>query len=160
METDLLATITLPVCYILATFRTLLVLLIVFAYLLASSICLICVSLDSSFAANDHIHSEQYPIPPLYRAAEHILIYILGRAVLLVVGAIWISPAQFSRKRLYVLLPVLDFPTLHAFVGGGSKWWRNGPLKQEISLFQIGPHGSRSCGLQYSLYIFRFQIIH
>ncbi|KAF8974211.1 hypothetical protein BDZ97DRAFT_1911419 [Flammula alnicola] len=83
LGSELLARVTLPVRYILGFVRTVLILILILAYVLfVQGVCLILV-----------------PIPPLYRFVEHILIYILGRTALLILGLFWTSPEQFNRKR-------------------------------------------------------------
>ena len=41
----------------------------------------------------------QSPIPPLHRLVEHLLTFILGRSALFILGILWISVEQATRKR-------------------------------------------------------------
>jgi hypothetical protein len=80
---SILTKVLLPLRYISAILRTLLVLLLTLVYIASvRGVCLILL-----------------PIPPVYRLVEHLLTYILGRSALFILGISWISVEQVTRKR-------------------------------------------------------------
>jgi len=84
---SILTKILLPLRYILAIFRTSLVLLLALVYVISvRGVCLVLL-----------------PIPPLHRLVEHLFIYTLGRSALFILGIFWISVEQATRKRGRVL---------------------------------------------------------
>ncbi|KAF8913810.1 hypothetical protein CPB84DRAFT_1699095 [Gymnopilus junonius] len=83
LGSDILAKATLPVRYVLAIIRTTLILILGLVYVvLVRGFCLVLT-----------------PIPPLYRHIEHLLTFLIGRAVLFILGLFWIPVEQFNRKR-------------------------------------------------------------
>ena len=98
----ILAKVLLPLRYILATVRTLLVLLLALIYVvLVRGVCLILVKLpiSSSFYHLLIYITSKLPIPPVYRLVEHLFTYIIGRSALFILGLLWISVEQVTRKR-------------------------------------------------------------
>ncbi|KAF9568960.1 hypothetical protein CPC08DRAFT_678544 [Agrocybe pediades] len=83
LGSQLLAKVTLPLRYAIATIRTALFGVLVAAYLLlVNGVCLVLL-----------------PIPPLHQLVQHAITFVLGRTALFLVGFVWIAPEQFNRKR-------------------------------------------------------------
>lgn len=97
----MLARAALPFGYVLAAFKSVLLLALYLLYVaLVRGVCLVFVSWPSSTQQPLVLtYGCQIPVPPLYRLVAGLLTSAISRLVLLLVGLWWIPVELVARKR-------------------------------------------------------------